>query len=323
MARHGLWVGLALLLIMLCSSIAPGEAEQPFALESLLSHGTRLMIFAPHPDDESLGAGGLIQRILGAGGKVKVVFMTSGDGYPEGVETEEGISHPTWKDYRKYGKEREVEALCALAILGLEEQQVTFLGFPDGGLCTLLWKFRSDPQAYTSPFTMENHPPTPDIIIPRTDYNGNDLKEEIARVIADFHPTLIATTPPEDQHPDHCATYFFVQEALAMLHKKFPTMTPRVLTFLVHFEQWPVGQGSGTGSQLNPPEGFPSATNKWISFPLRPNEVETKRLSILQYHTQMLVMGRFLTSFARSNELFLMAGQGWSHEMGKTPCCRK
>jgi LmbE family N-acetylglucosaminyl deacetylase len=57
-------------------------ADEPQAIEPLISHKTRLMIFSPHPDDESLGAGGLIQRVLKAGGRVKVVFMTNGDGFP-------------------------------------------------------------------------------------------------------------------------------------------------------------------------------------------------------------------------------------------------
>jgi hypothetical protein len=32
----------------------------------------------------------------------------------------------------------------------------------------------------------------------------------------------------------------------------------------------------------------------------------TKRQALLEYQTQMLVMGRYLLSFARSNELFLL-----------------
>ena len=64
---------------------AVAQAEEVEAVEPLISHNTRLMVFSPHPDDESLGAGGLIQRVLAAGGKVRVVFMTNGDGFPEGV----------------------------------------------------------------------------------------------------------------------------------------------------------------------------------------------------------------------------------------------
>lgn len=38
----------------------------------------RLLVIAPHPDDEILGCGGLIKRIKEAGGKVYVLFMTVG-----------------------------------------------------------------------------------------------------------------------------------------------------------------------------------------------------------------------------------------------------
>lgn len=39
----------------------------------------RLLIIAPHPDDEIIGCGGLIQKIKKAGGKVFVLFLTVGD----------------------------------------------------------------------------------------------------------------------------------------------------------------------------------------------------------------------------------------------------
>jgi LmbE family N-acetylglucosaminyl deacetylase len=247
--------------------------------------------------------------------------MTNGDGFPEGVEMEDHIRHPTAKDYRRYGEERREEALQALATLGIKEQDVIFLGFPDGGLCYLLWKFRADPQAFTSPFTLEKHPPAPDMIIPHTDYNGLDLRREIMRVLADFRPTLVACTPPDDQHPDHCSTYYFVREALLGLKKKSPPIAPKLLTFMIHFGQWPVGQGSGTGLRLNPPEGYPDKEAKWIAFSLQPGEAETKRKAILRYHTQMLVMGRHLLSFARTNELFIMQHHKMAKEMEMMPCC--
>src|SRR4030095_6335023 len=62
------------------------RAESSQALDALISQRDRLVVLSPHPDDETLAAGGLIQRVLQSGGKVKVVFLTSGDGYPEGVE---------------------------------------------------------------------------------------------------------------------------------------------------------------------------------------------------------------------------------------------
>jgi LmbE family N-acetylglucosaminyl deacetylase len=310
-----------IVLAVLASSCAC--AAPPDALEPVVSRDTRLIIFSPHPDDECLGAAGLIQRTLSQGGKVKVVFMTSGDGFPEGVELEDQISHPTAADYRNYGKEREREALHALAVLGVKKRDITFLGFPDGSLCKLIAQYRSDLKAYTSPFTRENHPPAPERILSHTDYSGQDLVKEIVKLLNGFRPNLLATTPSEDQHPDHCATYHFVKEALKALSAKDPTISPGVLAFLIHFGQWPIGQGSGSGSRLDPPDGFSAKLPgdvKWISFPLSPAETETKREAILQYHTQMLVMGRYLLSFARANELFMVDNHGLPEEMEETPC---
>jgi LmbE family N-acetylglucosaminyl deacetylase len=296
-----------LILFIALAALAPvcALAESSGGIEPLITHATRLIVFSPHPDDESLGAGGLIQRVLEAGGHVKVVFVTSGDGFPEGVEEENHITHPTAKDYRKYGAERRIEALKATAVLGLKERDVVFLGFPDGGLSYLRLKFRSHQFAYRSPFTREDRPPAFERIIRDTDYTGQDLIKEMIKLIADFRPSLVVTTPAEDQHPDHNATFYFVKETLRKWNAAHPDQKPKVFTFLIHFGQWPIAQGAGTGLHLDPPDGFPGKTTKWISLPLTPGEIEIKRKAILEYHTQMLVMGRLLLSFARSNELWM------------------
>lgn len=39
----------------------------------------KLLVIAPHPDDEVIGCGGLIKKIKDSGGKVYVLFMTVGD----------------------------------------------------------------------------------------------------------------------------------------------------------------------------------------------------------------------------------------------------
>src|SRR5215510_8642986 len=281
------------------------RAESPQMLDALLSPNTRLMVVSPQPDDETLGAGGLIQRVLGIGGAVKVVFMTSGDGYPEGVEMEEHISHPTAQDFREYGMERQEEAVRVLETLGMKKKDVIFLGFPDGGLCSILSKYQSDDGPdYKSPFTLEDRPPLSDVVLPNTEYNAEDLERAIHQEMADFRPTLLVTTHPRDQHPDHHSTYFFVKETLKALEKQKPGWKPQLLTFLIHFGQWPLDGGGGTGSRLYPPQGFPEKASEWSSFPLSPEEIDTKRRALLQYHTQMLIMARYLLSFARSNELF-------------------
>lgn len=296
-----------LMLFFALAALVPSSAraETLRAIDPLISHATRLIVFSPHPDDECLGAGGLIQRVLKAGGEVKVVFITNGDGFPEGVERENHISHPTAKDYRKYGFERREEALKATAALGMKAHDVICLGYPDGGLSYLRLKYRPHPLAYRSPFTWRSRPALSECIIPNCDYSGQDLTREIERVIAGFKPNLVATTPADDWHPDHNSTYFFVKVALRHWNAKHPDLKPYMLTFLIHFGHWPMVQSSGAGARLDPPDDFPDKKREWISFPLRPEEVETKRKAILEYHTQMLVMGSYLSSFARSNELYM------------------
>ena len=41
--------------------------------------GQKLLVIAPHPDDEVIGCAGLIQKIKNGGGKVFVLFLTVGD----------------------------------------------------------------------------------------------------------------------------------------------------------------------------------------------------------------------------------------------------
>ena len=225
-------------------------ADAPQRLEPFLSKNTRLMVFSPHPDDETLAAAGLIQRVLSLGGSVKVVFMTSGDGFPEGVEKENRIARPTAQDYRNYGKLRKKEARQALRILGMKKEDVVFLNFPDGGLRNLLQKYWVDRRPYfRSPFTLDDRPQLDDTLLPNIEFNGEDVKREIEKLLLDFHPSLITVADSRDQHPDHCSTYFFVSKSLKTYRKNYPTFDPKVLNFLVHFRQWPVGSGAGMGAR--------------------------------------------------------------------------
>src|SRR5438128_10976423 len=132
MTKKNVWTVLLTLMYLLVP--AARAEQQPPLLAMSFSPATRLLVVSPHPDDETLGAGGLIQRVLHAGGAVKVVFMTSGDGFPVGVTLARHVQHPQAQDYREYGRLRQEQAKQALAILGVSTKKVAFLGFPDSGL---------------------------------------------------------------------------------------------------------------------------------------------------------------------------------------------
>ncbi|MER5218287.1 PIG-L family deacetylase [Streptomyces sp. NPDC002838] len=80
------------------------------------------MVFAPHPDDETLGCGGSIAHHTEMGRCVSIVFLTSG---------EQGVAGTV---PQLAGEIREREAEAAAGKLGVPPGNVHFLRFPDGGL---------------------------------------------------------------------------------------------------------------------------------------------------------------------------------------------
>jgi LmbE family N-acetylglucosaminyl deacetylase len=81
-----------------------------------------LAILAPHPDDESLGCGGLIAEACAQGRPPRVFILTDGTG-----------SHPNSRLYPAHRLRalREAETRAATAKLGLPPGHVTFLGYRD------------------------------------------------------------------------------------------------------------------------------------------------------------------------------------------------
>ncbi len=263
---------------------------------------TRLLVIAPHPDDEVLGAGGLMQRVHATGGAVRVVYLTDGDGYPEGVRQEDHVEAPTAKDYLGYGKQRRREARAALVRLGLADAFQTFLGFPDGGLCKLTRAYWSERRtAYRSPYTRLNRPPKSEMLVPATKYRGEDLSQELALIVGDFKPTMIAVPRKEDQHADHCASWFFLADSITDVRRVHPEFSTDVINYIVHFNAWPFDED---GPRLAPPPGLRGGASGWMRLALTPAETRNKRQALRRFTTQMHVMDWFLDGFARSNEVF-------------------
>ncbi len=100
-----------------------GIAAVPVA--ALIGVGERVVIVAPHPDDEILACGGLLQALAERRLPHLLVAVTDGE-----------ASHPgssTWPEER-LRDQRPGETLAALACLGIVDPQVLRLGLPDGGV---------------------------------------------------------------------------------------------------------------------------------------------------------------------------------------------
>jgi hypothetical protein len=124
------------------SRVARASAKQLADL-TFTNGQERILVVSPHPDDEVLAAGGLIAQARAKGNSVHVVFVTSGDGFRRGVEVWRGDKPPEPKDFLAYGEHRQEEARRALAVLGVEREAISFLGYPDGGLGKMWWDYWS------------------------------------------------------------------------------------------------------------------------------------------------------------------------------------
>ena len=115
-------------------------------LRQLLERHDRLMVLAPHPDDETLATAGVLQWAARLGAETRVVFMTDGENNPWAQRATERRWRITRQDQLRWGARRRREAIRALTCLGLRPDRARFLGLPDQLLTESL---TADPEGST------------------------------------------------------------------------------------------------------------------------------------------------------------------------------
>jgi LmbE family N-acetylglucosaminyl deacetylase len=135
-----------------------------------------VVVFAPHPDDETLGCGGTIASLLCEGYHVTVVFITDG----RFCLTDLGVtSEPTPIKIKEIRKE---EALRATSILGLRKENLIFLDFEEKQL----------------------------------EKNSKQLQQKIVKILEDFSPTKVYYPQSKEYNFDHCMTNQIVKNAITL-----------------------------------------------------------------------------------------------------------
>ena len=172
----------ALFFTALLGGAAGAAAAGADAAALAVDRDTVLLVIAPHPDDETLCCAGVMQRVLSAGGRVSVLWLTSGDGSELGSLLIEKSLFANPEKMRSYGTQRMQEARTATAILGVPAAGQLFLGYPDGGMLRLLTQNQA--AAYTSRFTGAAAVPYADAVFPGHPYTGARLREDFAAVLA-------------------------------------------------------------------------------------------------------------------------------------------
>lgn len=259
----------------------------------------KILIFAPHADDETLGVGGYIADAVKSGSNIKVVLITNGDGHRISTVEQFKKIYPNSKDYIKSGYDRQQESTDALKVLGLSAENIIFLGYPDGGLRYLLEKNWQRP--YRSPFTKTASTPYNNSYRIGANYTGQDLQTDMAKVINDFSPNIVFVTSPDDIHPDHRSAAYFVQKALVYYQQKYS-----LYYYLIHFRNFPRPKGLHPNRLLTPPLKLFTIYDGWLKYTLKENELSLKEDSIKQYASQYKepFLKSLMQGFAKQNELY-------------------
>ena len=174
---------------------------------------SRLLILAPHPDDEALATGGLLQRAQAKGAKVYVAFLTDGENNP----WPQRVADRRWsigaRERARWGARRRGEALRSLRCLGVAPDCVSFLGFPDQQVTDLVMA------------------------------GDASLTRVLNEVFAEQAPTHVFSPSLHDHHSDHSAAAVAVRAACA---RRGRHRSPRLFECIVHDgTQQPAGHPLG------------------------------------------------------------------------------
>jgi LmbE family N-acetylglucosaminyl deacetylase len=276
-----------------------------------LTRPTDVMVVAPHPDDEVLIAAGVLARAIRAHREPRIVIMTNGD-----------------FDCVDDGLRRQAESIAALGVLGVPEDNVEFLGYPDGYLARLgsailpKVKRRVQGRCERHDLTYGEHGRA------RRDfhrmrfgkpgaYSAESIVADLAAILAEFRPRDVYITHPLDQHPDHAATYALLRRAIDR-----QPWAPRLHRALVHIggcwpnqslvetpcrdivlrPDQPVPDLPGELSAYRAPEQLPVPED--MRDPVMSRNLKARAL--LKYQSQLRGWGleSYLASFIRSTEAF-------------------
>jgi LmbE family N-acetylglucosaminyl deacetylase len=141
--------------------------------EAIGLHNSMLVV-APHPDDETLGCGGLIAFAMSSGIDVGIVVVTDGSASHTGSRS--------WSPQR-IAMQRKREITEALRVLGVRRTP-RFLDLPDAGTPNLRGNLRLE------------------------------AREKFSAIIDDLAPDVVLTTWRREPHCDHRFSYELTRDAM-------------------------------------------------------------------------------------------------------------
>jgi LmbE family N-acetylglucosaminyl deacetylase len=259
------------------------------------SSSDRILIIAPHIDDETIGAGGYALDSMARGAAVFIVFLTAGDCSRVAARLMHWKLDPAPSDYASLGRARVREAAEAMRILGIPRQRWFLLGYPDRGLHSMLERPEAVIRSQSTRFECV---PYREAVSPGAPHTLENLVADLRTVVRLVEPTAVIAPVSFDLHPDHAA-------AAAVAEQVVGSSNVNRLGYLVHGSLlkpllW------DREKLLLPPTHLRSHT--WTTYSVSGDAQERKHAALMAYRSQHPYSILLRNAFMRASELYYAHG---------------
>lgn len=267
MKRYGLIEGLLIFLIIF--------------LSGSFAHA-KILVISPHPDDDVLIAAGIIYSAVERQEPVKIVYMTNGDYYGG---TDQGYL-------------RQSEAVNAASHLGMVEDDLIFLGYPDGYLKNIYENYINATDIFTTALGQSTTYGNRGLGLTDyhsfrfgmpANYNRYNILTDLEDIISSFKPDQIFTLSEFDRHPDHSTTYELTKLALLTVINNDLSYQPVVHKTIVWWDNsstWP--------NPIDPTAYFEEIPNLFVETGLDWNDRESFEVPLAMQSTNYTTNPKYL-----------------------------
>jgi LmbE family N-acetylglucosaminyl deacetylase len=188
-----------------------------------------IMIFCAHEDDEG-GWTGLIRAAVENHIPIHFVYFTSGDAGSCDRYYEHSCSPA---EAMNFGALRMAETRAVLGHLGVDKEDIYFLGLPDGGSGEIWYHHVEPGNPYLSVLLASDHAPYQGVFRPNLPYARKSVVAAAKALLMKFRPEVVVTAhPPAEGHIDHIVNNYLVVQALQELVKE-RALSPQELKLYV------------------------------------------------------------------------------------------
>jgi LmbE family N-acetylglucosaminyl deacetylase len=261
------------LTLLVTTSSAAGAAAARVGLLPPAHPGARILIVAPHIDDEALAAGGYAVDAIAAGAEVWITYLTAGD-HSRSALVANRLTFFATASFNRKGERRFREAITAGERLGVAEERLILLGYPDRGLTRMQ---RRPDHTHRSASTGRRAVHHGSAMSPGAPYRIDSLARDLAQILAEIEPDIVIAPSKRDRHPDHRAAAVLVSEALAS-----SGATPVRLGYMIHGKAATFARRLAARVEPSPE----TDAEEWLVYPLSRETADEKHRIMAAYRSQ-------------------------------------